>query len=378
MSATFSLVGTYDGSGVTGLTIFQCSINKGNYAYIGALDGLWIIDITDPTNPIKIYSDIAGTIGADIRGLAISDDGNTLYMAANDGDALPAVLCVDITTKSAPVLLGGIELSTIDESYQGFLGTNQALLLLDSTHVCALVYNNNTPVQGIVQTIDVSNPITPTAVANPIGLTFVDPDDVIKKMASNANAPTHIFVSILNANTNVFSVAEYNLSAPASPSLTVASPTLADISQNDSLAVDGSGNVWGTFVNAGQLILFYYASGLPDQPNTFPTAIDAAQNVVSQISVSPVANGLLVSVDHATGSDVGATRLFDISDPNIISQLHVEEFAGGSVSFAYPHFYTTNISNAEGPNDQFYSWLVVGGGGATGWSYGDNNVIYTA
>ncbi|MGB1586975.1 MAG: LVIVD repeat-containing protein [Thermoplasmatota archaeon] len=161
----FNYVGLGDPNATSGLWL------HGNYAYLSGGVGLRIVDISDPTNPVLVASDIEGTTGS--RDVDILEHPNgRLYAALAHGGA--RMTLVDVTDPTFPLVVS--EVTNI--------GAAHNLAVVPNT---TIVYNSisiNTNVAGDVGTLgkidiidfaDPENPVVkefwfPAAITTPGGV----------------------------------------------------------------------------------------------------------------------------------------------------------------------------------------------------------------
>lgn len=343
MSTIFTKIGTYDGSGVAS-THFNCNVVKGNFNYIGAADGLWIVDISNKAVPVLKAHNTA--ITDNVAGIAISEDGNTLYIAGV-GLSEEAIYIINVTDKTNPIQIGEILLTDIDNQYSGFVTENQSLLLLDSNTLAVLVHDNS-PLANVVQCIDISDPTNPTGITNPIGFDSKSENDLILQITNDA---LNLFVAYINTDSDpVTRIEHYDMTAPASPSLVYTSDNTITGNQDIfALCVDGTNvyeiihNIAGTFF---EILIYPWDEG-DTTPIIYTTTISTAHEVTQAV----VSNNFLVVTDYSDGS----TTMYDVTNPSTISVIHHDPADGGSVSIAYPYFYTTNDGLSD---DQLFIWFI--------------------
>jgi len=126
--------------------IYALALN-GDYAFLADDMGMHIVDISNPAAPTiaSSYSDCASS-----GGLAVSDDGNTTYLACTADGSLRIL---DTTEKNAPVQLGSVTLP--DNPLLPGYGVAYDVVI-DGT----MAYVGN--VWGVDE-IDISNPAAPAA-----------------------------------------------------------------------------------------------------------------------------------------------------------------------------------------------------------------------
>ena len=161
---------------------------SGNYAYIacsqyhgGDLNGLRIIDISDPTNPVEqsYFSTADATYSSVI-------EGNYAYVGMED-----SLLVLNISDKSTPQKVGDYEIP--DASW-----SKVRCFHYESSQVFLAVHGEDLP----LQILDVSDPSNPQPAAS-----YKAPDAIISLRTGNS----HLYVTSFN------SLLVYDLSNPSSP-----------------------------------------------------------------------------------------------------------------------------------------------------------------
>jgi len=367
----FEQIGLFDGSLIENDN-YRCCLVQGNYAYIGGDGYLWILDITDKTNPTLLYR--SGAIVDSIKGLALDAAGYTLYVAGV-GLSENTIYAIDVTDKENPVNLGSLPLVDIDVNYFAFLGSNQTLLRLNDDTIVVLIETNDG--NTLVQAINVSNPASMVAQGF-VGLDYEVADDRIWKMAVGTN--DDVYVAVQNTDSDSARIEQYDFSDPENPALNGTSEEISGLLAD---AVD----IVGGFTNNGERVfamlaggdgdwILYVADFNGDTSPVFEALLD------TEISAHPAgwpmrqmsySNGCIVSIDYNEEADPqGHIILFEVTEGEE-DILQVEDQGGGSVFFASPFFYTTN-EGEYGSDNQFYIWEI--GGATRGFFYGDDNVIY--
>jgi hypothetical protein len=197
-----SIAGIPIGSSVRSVTV------DSGYLYIAAEGSFTIIDISNPSNPIKrsmIKNPFSGTVIYDVV-----VKGNTAYLLIQGA----GVQVVDITSKSAPVIGNKVSLAVTNKPWRGTIDGNYLYIGMDTDNRLDILdistpssprvaggYSPNTTgynsISGVavkdgyafiteyhngVRVINISNPATPIEVTNLMGINAND----IKILGNNA------------------------------------------------------------------------------------------------------------------------------------------------------------------------------------------------
>lgn len=365
MSASFAKIGTYDGTDVKSADTFYCCLTHGNYSYIGSLGGIWIINNTDPTNmTLEVFSNL--TIVTNVVGLAISDDGNTLYAAGiNANSEAYSITLIDVTAKDTPTQISTLSLEDSAVPTAVFLRNNQSLLLLNSTTLVTLVIDAENTLYSGVFAADITTPGSPEWRLNPIQL---DVKSTIKINAMAVQSSTILHLAINDQNAANIYTQSWDYTDQDNPVLRGGGETFAaDVaSQIAGFCVSQDGIEYVVFnVDSNPPTLLIIDASSPGVPTIITNAAITDGTTATQAIIS---NDFLVIVNNDN-----ATNLVDVSNNENPSSVQTSTQGGGSGSFAYPYFYTTNIPTMG--DVQFYSWLITAAT-AEGWYYGDNNIVY--
>ena len=110
---------------------FQPSLAvAGNHAFVGALDGLVVYDLTDPTRPLRVaHREVPG---GQVRDIAVSS--NTAYIVGPNG-----LFAFDVTEPAAPVLVGTSSIATgaeilVDDALVVVRGQNAVRVFENTSH----------------------------------------------------------------------------------------------------------------------------------------------------------------------------------------------------------------------------------------------------
>ena len=114
----------------TGSSLCQALALSNNYLYVGAVDSLRVLDVSNPANPTQLDSISVGMS-------ALATTGNTLFAGTGDN----RLIVYDITNPARPSQLTSINLSGLAIE---FAVSGNLLLVADST-AGLLVYNITTP-----------------------------------------------------------------------------------------------------------------------------------------------------------------------------------------------------------------------------------------
>lgn len=370
----FSLVGTYDGENSEDLV---CSVTNGNYVFAAEGNGgLRILNKATPTaltlasySPLGTFTFNEGDFLSNISGLAISEDGNTLYIGGNISDSGDACLIsIDVTDKTAPVSAALNFINIAEELSEGdsigFVSENQAVLLLGNTGAAVKVFNADTG-QSIIASVNLEDF---TLYDNPIeadgGCTNVfERMAVVSFMSISALFILEYFPADFTIRVRL-----YDISDPSNPDLVSTSELVEHFALSDELdgfSCDDAGlvcflgllldgdNENGVSIN---IVIWNVASPTPGTPVLVSST--ATDIPLGEVSVLPrqsgLSNNVLVIVVSSEIS-VGVYA-YDISTPATPVALTQDETRSTtSVCFAYPYFFTT----AE--DSLMYSWLIEGG-----------------
>lgn len=347
MNPQFTKIGTYDGTETKSGDAFQVNIVKGNVEYIGCSTGIFILDITDKTAPalIRVYINEAF---ANIAGLAISADGNTLYAAGSTGKGVRSVEIIDVTDKANPSQISIFDLTNFGIGSPEFQNPlNQHLKLLNANTLLCLFQDNGTG-YGLVGALDISTPSVPVALSNPIG--GDTKTQSIKRMdVQIGTAKVHVRVQN-TATTTAFTIV-YDMTDPSNPSFLGVSANIGtnvvDASESgDGFAVNEAGIQYAVVFDndlSNWRLAIFDASDPTSIVTRSITTLDIGGVVVSQLDISPLI--ALITTQATKGGNPG-THSYDITDPTAPVQIQTDAQTGFSLAFrTYPYFYLNDIAN---------------------------------
>ena len=121
---------SYIGSFSTGTSLAQALALSGNDLYVGTVDSLRVLDVSNPSNPSQI-----GSVGLGVLSLAIS--GTTLYAGTMDG----RLVVFDVTQPSNPVQKASLSLPDLANQ----MTVSATLLLVADVTGGLLVYDISVP-----------------------------------------------------------------------------------------------------------------------------------------------------------------------------------------------------------------------------------------
>jgi len=142
------------GGGGGGGTKANCVRAQGDYAYFTSSNGLYVVNITDPSNPQSLGA-ISGTGNLNLENLDLH--GNILAVAAHES----GVKLFDISNPSSPAIVANISANNawtavLDEEYL-YIADEDKILILDISNV-------NNPTQ--TESIETGNAVKDLAIAN--------------------------------------------------------------------------------------------------------------------------------------------------------------------------------------------------------------------
>jgi len=211
---------TYAGGFSTGMSVCQAVALNQNYLYLGAVDSLRVLDVSNPANPTQV-----GSIATGISALAIS--GNSLFAGTVDNrlvvyNVSQASNPVQVTSLALPGLPVEIVISgnllLVADSTSGLLVYNitvpSAPVLLSqvtpSSQVMDVAVDGNLVLlagweAGLV-VVDLTNPASPAVLGQAV-LDTIDPyaarqSDLLNKAATIAVSNKIAFIGVYNADTN--------------------------------------------------------------------------------------------------------------------------------------------------------------------------------
>jgi len=270
----------------------------GSYAYATDYSSrLWVIDISDPTNPIKMESVHTPGIGKDV-----AVEGGFAYIACDGGEV--SLQVVDVSDPTSPTEVGFVE-------KQETGGNIEAVAIADDY---AYVFDSLT---AGLQVVDVSNPTNPTEVGYYQGLGGGFDVTVVGNYAYVASAN---------------SLEVLDISIPTNPTKV----GVVYMSGQDFFGVVVAGNYAYAVGSGGLRIVDVSSPANPTEVGAYDTP-DVARGVAVADSYAYVATG-----NH------GGLRVMDISNPPAPTQVGFYDTLGNAEGVAVADGYAYVVGWGSG------------------------------
>lgn len=337
----------------------SCIVKHGNYIYWGynsasPSPGINIIDVSDPQNPT-----VVGNLPAPSTpyAVAVSDDGNTLYVILVSITAF--IFSCDISDKTAPAVIGELDLTLPLASTNPGI---QILQILNATTALVLV---DTGEGESVQAVDITDPTAMTLTGTP---TYAGEFMTGIYVENNRYLYIAEYVAEMVGTRTQFQIWDIvDINSPA-----LLSTTAEIVGWPEAFVVKNSvlyGMVKDIDATNTHTLVLYDVS---DRGNpgvllsSTLTSIDVLKNVV-------VLDKSSTNVVTADG-EFDSMFLFDVSDPTIPTQTATDSQGAYGLVYEDPYIYIAG--DAISPATFFiYSLLPPL---VEGWNYQSDHVIYNS
>ena len=313
-------------------SITTTTIGSNHYALVASFDdeGVQIIDITDPASPSAVAGITDGSIYPELDGatsITTTKIGSNHYalVASFDDDG---VQIINITNPASPIAVANITDSTTANptDYPELDGAISITTTTIGSNHYALVASQN---DDGVQIIDITDPASPSAVANITDSTATNPTDYLELRGATSITTTKIGSNhyALVASLGDGGVQIINITAPSSPSA-VADITDGAIDENGDTfnVLRGATSITTTKIGSNHyaMVTSIYDSGVQIINITNPSIPTAVADITDGSTYSVLENAYSVTTtmigsNHyalVTSFSDDGVQIINITDPS--------------------------------------------------------------
>lgn len=157
----------------------------GNVAFLGLLDSLKTVDVTNPANPVE-----TGSVAFPTSALALS--GKTLFDGTTDG----RLVALNVTTPTNPVTLGSVNLPIAATNLR-LVGTT--LFVADGTAGLLIFDVSNPAAPTLLSQLSLSTPVWDVGVAGRLAFLAADASGMVIVDISNLSQPNQLSQTVLES-----------------------------------------------------------------------------------------------------------------------------------------------------------------------------------